>query len=146
MRSALVLRALLNRRRQFGPILIRRGIFAAAAAASIAAPAFVAHGQILHAQELTEAQQYFQKGYELHTAEGDERNEDRALKYYRQALKLEPGLFPALSNAALIYYGRRDYQRAKHYYSGAIKAARADEDIPPSQEAKTYSDLGGCHY
>ena len=131
-------------RRQFRPSLFRRAIFAAAA--SILVPALLTHAQSVHAQELTEAQQYFQQGYELHTAEGDERNEDKALKYYRQALKLDPELFPALSNAALIYYGRRDYKRAKHFYSEAIKSARADENIPPSQEAKLYSDLGGCYF
>jgi|GEM_PF-724809 len=100
----------------------------------------------VEAQSLTAAQGAFQKGYAYHTGEGQEADLDLARRYYLQAVKLDPSLFPALSNLALIYYGTKDHKKAKYYYSKAIKAARASDEISLQQEAKVSSDLGGCHY
>lgn len=95
-------------------------------------------------QELTAAQEAFHKGYTYHT--GEDPDLDMALRYYHQAVKLDPSLFPALTNMALIYYGTKSYTQAKHYYSAAIKAARLSDGISVREEAKVSSDLGGCFY
>ncbi len=96
----------------------------------------------------TAAQEAFQKGYAYHTGEGgrQEVNLDLARRYYLQAVKLDPSLFPALSNLAQIYYGTKNYKKAKYYYSEAIKAARGSDTITPHEEAKVSSDLGGCYF
>ena len=99
-----------------------------------------------HGQGSNEALQYYQKGYQLHTAEGEGQDLEMALRYYRRAIKADPMMYAALSNAALIYYARRDYKKAKHFYGEAIKAAGADKEITSAQTAKTYSDLGGCYF
>ena len=103
---------------------------------------------IVGGQPLTAAQDAFQKGYAYHTGEGEgqEPNLDLARRYYLQAVKLDPSLFPALSNLALIYYGTKNYRKAKHYYSEAIKAARGSDAITGREEAKVSSDLGGCYF
>ena len=100
----------------------------------------------LHGAGPDEAKQDFQKGYQYHTAEGDRQDLGKALQYYRRAIKADPTLFPALSNAALIYYARRDYRKARHFFSEAINAARGDPEISSAQIAKSYSDLGGCYF
>ncbi len=97
-------------------------------------------------QPLTAAQEAFQKGYAYHTGEGQEANQDLARRYYLQAVKLDPTLFPALSNLGLIYYGTKNYKKAKYYYSEAIKAARGNDGITGREEAKVSSDLGGCYF
>jgi tetratricopeptide (TPR) repeat protein len=97
-------------------------------------------------QPLTAAQKAFHQGYAYHTGEGQEANLDLARRYYLQAVKHDPTLFPALSNLALIYYGAKNYKKAKYYYSEAIKAARGSDDITGHQEAKVSSELGACYF
>ena len=92
------------------------------------------------------AQEAYQKGYAHHTGEGQKQDLEAARRYYHQAVKLDPTLFPALSNLALIYYGTKNYKQAKKYYIAAIKAARGSDEITTRQEAKVSSDLGGCYY
>jgi tetratricopeptide (TPR) repeat protein len=100
----------------------------------------------LHGAGPDAAKQDFQKGYQFHAAEGEAQDLEKALQYYRRAIKADPTLFPALSNAALIYFARRDYKKAKHFFSETINAARGDSEISSDQIAKSYSDLGGCYF
>ncbi|MFC1525263.1 tetratricopeptide repeat protein [Candidatus Latescibacterota bacterium] len=96
--------------------------------------------------ELTSAQRSFQQGYALHTGDGVDQDLDRALRYYGEAIRLDPGMYEAHSNAALIYYARKKYRNAEKHYHRAFEIARERDDISALQEAKAASDLGGCYY
>ena len=99
----------------------------------------------LAAQDLTTAQQAFERGFALHTGKGDG-HLDAALKWYRVAIKEDPGLFEAYSNAGLIYVTQEKYSAAEQYLGTAIKLARERDDIDVGTEAKVSSDLGSCYY
>ena len=98
------------------------------------------------AQELSRSQELFGEGYAWHTGEGRAPDQDKALSYYRQAIKADPNLFEAYSNAGLIYIGLEKYKNAEYYLGTAIRLAREREDIDVGTEAKVCSDLGTCYY
>lgn len=101
----------------------------------------------LQAQSLTQAQQYFQQGTQYHVgSDGFKVDLEKALRFYLQALRLDPQFYEAHVNAGKVYYGRKDYRRAKVHFSDAIKIARRRDDIEPTAEAGISSDLGGCYY
>ena len=66
----------------------------------------------------------------------------KALRFYRQAIKADPDLFEAFSNAGLIYIALEDYKNAEYYLGQAIRLAREREDIDVGAEAKVSSDMG----
>jgi tetratricopeptide (TPR) repeat protein len=77
------------------------------------------------AQNLTQAQQYFQQGREYHLGEGGRKVDlEKALRSYLQALRVDPRFYEAHVNAGKVYYKRKDYRRAKGHFSDAIKSAR----------------------
>ena len=93
-------------------------------------------------QSLTPAQQYFQQGRQYHLGqEGRKVDLEKALRFYQQALRVNPQLYEANVNAGMAYYARKDYRRAKKHFSGAIKTARSRGDISSKDEAKISSDL-----
>ena len=98
------------------------------------------------AQELSKAQQQFERGFAFHTAEEDERDLDRAIKWYRAAIKSDPQFFEAYSNAGLVYYELEKYGTAKRYLGKAIELARKRDDIAGGTEAQLLSDMGGCYF
>lgn len=98
------------------------------------------------AQELSRAQQSFNEGYAWHTGEGRTPDLEKALRYYRQAIKADPGLFEAYSNTGLIYVSLEEYKNAESYLGKAIALARERADIDVGTEAKVSSDLGTCYY
>ena len=99
------------------------------------------------AQQLDEAQQAFQQGYAFQIGtDGKKVDPDLALRYYAQALRLQPQFYEAHANAGQIYYERRKYERAKQHFSEAIRLARGREDISASEEAGISSNLGSCYF
>ena len=98
------------------------------------------------AQELSKAQQQFERGFAFHTAVKEERDLDQAIKWYRAAIKSDPQFFEAYSNAGLAYYELEKYGTAKRYLGEAIKLARKRDDIDAGTEAQLSSDLGGCYF
>ncbi len=96
---------------------------------------------------LTQAEQQFEQGLEYHLGlAGKKIDMDMALRYYLQALKMDPGFYEAHVNAGKAYFARKDYRRAKVHFSEAIKSARARGTISRVDEAEISSDLGGCYY
>lgn len=112
----------------------------------LTAAALVALVSVVAAQELTQAQQNFQQGYAYHTGEGVDQDLETALRYYREALKLEPGMYEAHANAGRAYYATGKYRRAEHHLSQAITIAREREDLSEGDEAMIANDLGSCFY
>ncbi len=54
---------------------------------------------------------------------------DNALRYFNEALTLNPDLAPAWNNGAAIYHHiKRDYEKAKEYYEKAIKVSQKTGD------------------
>lgn len=99
------------------------------------------------AEERAAAQELFRQGRAFHTGEGGvEADPEKALRLYLQALKAYPSFYEAHVNAGKIYYGRKDYRRAKGHLSEAIKLARARRDISAADEARISSDLGSCYF
>lgn len=99
------------------------------------------------AQELTQAQQYFESGRAYHLGEGGKKADlEKALQQYLLALRADPQFFEAHVNAGKAYYARKDYRRAKVHFSDAIKIARQRDDLSAADEAKISSDLGGCYF
>ena len=88
------------------------------------------------------AEQDYQKGEQFHLGRDVEPDLDMALRYYGRALKAAPEMFPALYNAAHIYYTQEEYGRAARYFTKAVKAARKDKT--PEREALARSNLGSC--
>lgn len=102
------------------------------------------HGQALPgAAQESRAEQLFNKGLAYHFGKGVEPSEEEALKYYLQALKLDPDYFNALYSAGFIYYGRGDYTRARKYFGQAINSARGKS---PRNEAMAASAYGSCFH
>ena len=98
------------------------------------------------AQDLTPAQQYFQKGYAYHTGDGVELDYEVALRYYREALKRDPELYEGHANAGRAYYATEDYRRARYHLRLAITMAREREEVGAGEEAGISNDLGSCFY
>lgn len=101
---------------------------------------------IAHGQELTQAQQYFQQGYAHHTGEGVEADVEVALRYYREALKLDPAMYEAHANAGRAYYALENWPRAQHHLSRAIAIARERDDLGAKDEATISNDLASAFY
>jgi len=59
---------------------------------------------------------------------------DLAEKYYRQALRVDPGYAEAVNNLGTIYYAKKSYRRAVNQYKKALR-------INP-QSASVWSNLG----
>ncbi len=54
---------------------------------------------------------------------------DNAIRYFNEALKLNPDLAPAWNNCAAIYHHiKRDYEKAKTYYEKAILVSKKTGD------------------
>jgi tetratricopeptide (TPR) repeat protein len=87
----------------------------------------------LHAQS---AESYFEKGRIYHTGEEGVQDIEKALSYYKAALKRNGVLYPALYNSGLIYHQRQEYALAQTLF---IKAAKAAADSP--QDAKRYGAM-----
>lgn len=99
------------------------------------------------AQELTQAQQYFQSGRAYHLGEdGKKADLEKALRQYLLALSADPQFFEAHVNAGKTYVARKDYRRAKVHFSDAIKIARQRPDLTAVDEAQISSDLGVCYF
>ena len=88
------------------------------------------------------AEQDYEKGEQFHTGRDVEQDLDMALRYYGRALKADPAMFPALYNAAHIYYTQGKYGNATRYFTKAVKVARKDKT--PDREALARSNLGSC--
>ncbi len=105
---------------------------------------------LVAAQTLSTAQQHFQQGYALHMGEGDEGDGGpdlkQAVRYYSEALKLDPNFFEAHANAGRAHFELGDYRRAKFHLSEAIKLARNRDEISEVVEAQLSSDIGGCFF
>ena len=82
--------------------MLTQALFAAVLVATMATAAA--------GQAMTPAQKAFQEGYAYHT--GEKPNLEMALRHYHQAVKLDPSMFAALQNIALIYYSTKNYQSA----------------------------------
>lgn len=82
------------------------------------------------------AESYFEKGRIYHTGEEGVQDIEKALSYYKAALKLNGVLYPALYNSGLIYHQQQEYARAQTLF---IKAAKAAADSP--QDAKRYGAM-----
>ncbi len=91
------------------------------------------------------AEELFAAGYSYQTGEGGQRDEKRALAYYVQALKLNPELYAALYNGALLYYQRGAYTRAQNYFVKAARAAKNLGEEPSRYEAMARNGLGTCY-
>ena len=82
------------------------------------------------------AESYFEKGRIYHTGEEGVQDIEKALSYYKAALKRNGVLYPALYNSGLIYHQQQEYARAQTLF---IKAAKAAADSP--QDAKRYGAM-----
>tara|TARA_Y100000588_G_scaffold326049_1_gene360241 strand:- start:380 stop:1006 length:627 start_codon:yes stop_codon:yes gene_type:complete len=91
--------------------------------------------------QLTQAQKLVDEGYKFQIGEGVERNEELALKHYKEALKLNENQIDARFNAALIYYGQGKYKLAGHQYNKIAKWAGTKQ---PEVGAKARNMLGSC--
>jgi len=91
------------------------------------------------------AAELFEMGYEYQTGEGQVRDEKRALAYYGEALKLQPELYAALYNAALIHHGRGEYTRAQNYFVKAARSAPKTGGQASLYEAMARNGLGSCY-
>lgn len=89
------------------------------------------------------AEQLFNKGLAYHFGKGVKADEEEALKYYLQALKLDPDFFNTLYSTGFIYYNRGDYTKAKKYFGQAINSARGRSD---KNEAMAASAYGSCFH
>jgi tetratricopeptide (TPR) repeat protein len=99
------------------------------------------------AQQLTQAQEYFQQGHQYHIGSDSKKVDlDKALRQYLLALRANPSFYEAHVNSGKVYYARKDFRRAKVHFSNAVTSARGRDDISPGAEAKVSSDLGGCYY
>jgi tetratricopeptide (TPR) repeat protein len=95
----------------------------------------------------TQAKQLFQQGLAYQKGAGNVKADpEQALRFYLQALRLEPAFYEAHANAGRVYYVRKDYRRAKYHLSEAIKLARVRDDVTKQEEAQLTSDIGGCYY
>jgi tetratricopeptide (TPR) repeat protein len=66
---------------------------------------------------------------------------DTARKNYEQAVKLKPDYMEALNNLGTVYYARKNYRRAIHWYSRALKVAPEE-----ARSASVYSNLGTAQF
>jgi tetratricopeptide (TPR) repeat protein len=109
-------------------------------------------------EELDQAAQLFETGYQYQTGEGRERDLKRALAYYGKALQVYPDVYPepfaALYNSALIYSELEQYRNAQRTFIRAVRAAqelsaeRPGEDaqrLATRSEAMARSGLGTCY-
>jgi tetratricopeptide (TPR) repeat protein len=91
------------------------------------------------------AEEYFAQGYQYQTGEGAEKDQKKALAYYAQALKLNPELYPALYNSALIYHKQGEYAKAQNLFVKAARAARNLGENAALYEAMARNGLGTCY-
>ncbi len=82
------------------------------------------------------AESYFEQGRIYHTGEEGVQDLEKALSYYKAALKRNGALYPALYNSGLIYHQQEEYARAQTLF---IKAAKAAADFP--LDAKRYGAM-----
>ena len=76
------------------------------------------------------AEELFEVGFSYQTGEGVELDEQRALSYYGDALRLKPELFAPLYNSALIYHGRGEYTRDRK--STRLNSSHSQQSRMPS--------------
>lgn len=62
---------------------------------------------------------------------------DNARKAYERAIKLKPDYMEAMNNVGTVYYARKSYRRAIHWYNRALKAAPGER-----RSAIVYENLG----
>ena len=83
--------------------------------------------------EVPQAEQYFLEGYKYQSGEEGVQNLNTALKYYKKALELDPELYQARFNKALIYYMREEYQAAYSEFRKVGNAVGTDNAPMASQ-------------
>lgn len=91
------------------------------------------------------AEELFEVGFSYQTGEGVELDEQRALSYYGDALRLKPELFAPLYNSALIYHGRGEYTRAQNFFIKSARAAAVFGKDAPRYESMARNGLGTCY-
>jgi len=87
----------------------------------------------------------FAEGFAYHTGENGTQDLKRALVFYLKVLKVEPELFPALYNAALVYNDLKENAHAQRMFIKAAKAARKEGDLATHYEALARNGLGACY-
>ncbi|MBT4497761.1 MAG: tetratricopeptide repeat protein [Gemmatimonadetes bacterium] len=93
---------------------------------------------------LSPAQEAFKEGFAYHTGEDGTQDLKRALLFYHKVLKVDPDLFPALYNAALIYTDQKENAHAQRMFIKAARAARKSGDMAAQYEALARNGLGAC--
>jgi len=68
----------------------------------------------------------------------DQRQPDKAIAAYTEAIQLNPNLASAYAGRANVYFGKQDHARAIHQYTEAIQRGLAD--------AQVYLNRGRCHF
>lgn len=96
-------------------------------------------------QTVSPAQEAFAEGYAYHTGENGTKDLKRALLFYHKVLKVDPDLFPALYNAALIYTDLKENAHAQRMFIKAARAARKAGDMATQYEALARNGLGTCY-
>lgn len=90
------------------------------------------------------AEELFVQGLNCEFGQGGiKADENQALDFYLQAIKLDPDFFKPLYSAGFIYYQRADYGNARKYLGMAISAARGKS---ASDEAMASTAYGSCFH
>ena len=91
--------------------------------------------------QLSQAEQLVADGYKYKVGDEVEIDYDMALKYYKDALRVDPDMFQARFNAALIYYSQGKYEIAGHQFNKIAKAAGTEN---AALGAQARNMLGTC--
>lgn len=90
------------------------------------------------------AEQLFAQGLNCQFGQGGlKADENQALQFYLQAIKLDSDYFKPLYSAGFIYYQRGDYGNARKYLGMAISSARGKS---ASDEAMASTAYGSCYH
>lgn len=90
------------------------------------------------------AEQLFAQGLDYQFGQGGVKaNENQALEFYLQAIKLDPDYFKPLYSAGFIYFQRADYGNARKYLGMAISSVRGKS---ASDEAMASTAYGSCYH
>jgi tetratricopeptide (TPR) repeat protein len=85
-----------------------------------------------------EAEIWFQKGVDLEQAGAPV---EQVVDAYRVAVKLDPGMAPALVNLGTIFFTMRDFDQAGNYYARALEAS-PDYALAHFNIANLYDERG----
>jgi tetratricopeptide (TPR) repeat protein len=93
--------------------------------------------------QLELAAQLYDDAYAAHTASPPDTA--KALALYLRVLELEPELYGPLFKAGHIYFGNKQYVRAKSLFGKAVGSARKNHPDKPEYEADAANALGACY-